>query len=285
MRFCCGGARSSSCTSQIMSLSNLASCMFRNLFGRMSMVNFLLRPCSGLPLVPFCLVLVGAALSSAPARIRPRLVWASGLCVGGVGWWFGLLAISPGLVKFLRRSPFVPPVWLRWHQDIPEVEVSAESSDKGHLKKISHFIPGGRRFYCWDQFLQTSRHEVSTTAHVQASSLRQVNWSAIRSLSDSSGACRTVTVGGTISPAWFHARDRQPFSSSCPWCPADPPVLGSWHHLGWECPCSPVASCRPPLPVLGITRRFGWSPDPYSVLPYLSQVQSALWDARYRDDR
>ena len=100
---------------------------------------------------------------------------------------------SPSLFSSRRFVEVRPWVW--GHQRIPEVEVSAESSDKSHLKKMSHLIREGWRFYCWDQFLQTSRHEVSTTAHVQASSLRQVNWSAIRSLSDSSGACRTVSYG------------------------------------------------------------------------------------------
>ena len=71
----------------------------------MSTVDFLARPCSGLPLVPCCLVLVGAVLSSAPACIQPRWVWVSDLCLGGVGWWFALLVVSPvvGMVKFLRR--------------------------------------------------------------------------------------------------------------------------------------------------------------------------------------
>ena len=74
----------------------------------MSMVDFLARPCSGLPLVPCCLVLVGVVLSSAPARIQARWVWASHLCLGGVGWWFALLVVSSvvGMVKFLgRHSP------------------------------------------------------------------------------------------------------------------------------------------------------------------------------------
>ena len=52
----------------------------------MSTVDFLAGPCSGLPLVPCCLALVGAVLSSAPARIQPRWVWASGLCLSEVGW-------------------------------------------------------------------------------------------------------------------------------------------------------------------------------------------------------
>ena len=78
----------------ILSLSKLGLCMFRSPFGHMSMVDFLARPCSGLPLVPCCLVLVGAVLSSAPAGIQPRWVWASDLCLGGIGWWFALLVVS-----------------------------------------------------------------------------------------------------------------------------------------------------------------------------------------------
>ena len=32
-------------------------------------------------------------------------MWVSDLCLGGVGWWFALLVVSPvvGMVKFLRR--------------------------------------------------------------------------------------------------------------------------------------------------------------------------------------
>ena len=66
--------------------------------------------------------------------------------------------------------------------------------------------------------------------------LRRLTWgrsscSTVRALSESCAACRTVAVGGTVSPAWFHARDGEPFSSLCPWCPA----LGSWFHVCWEC--------------------------------------------------
>ena len=77
----------------------------QNLFGRMSMIDLLVRSCSGLPLVPFCLVLVGAVLSSAPACIQLLWAWASGPCLVGVGWWFGLLVVSlvVGVVRLLRR--------------------------------------------------------------------------------------------------------------------------------------------------------------------------------------
>ena len=147
--------------------------------------------------------------------------------------------------------------WEWSHVDDPSIQVSALN--------------------CWDQFLQTSRHEISTVSHVQASDLRQVKWSAVRALSESCAACRTVAVGGTVSPAWFHARDGEPFSSSCPWCPA----LGSWFHVCWECEFSPLLASRPPTPSLGITRRFGWSPNPGPVLKYLAEVQKAIWDHRY----
>ena len=50
----------------------------------MSMVDFLARPCSGLPLVPCCLVLVG-------------------LAGGLLCWLFHVVSPVVGMVKFLRR--------------------------------------------------------------------------------------------------------------------------------------------------------------------------------------
>jgi len=200
-------------------------------------------------------------------RFRGQAFWSngSGSLVAELRKWF----------KARRFSEVRPWEWS--HVDDPSIQVSALNSDKVHLKRMSHLIREGWRFYCWDQFLQTSRHEISTVSHVQASDLRQVKWSAVRALSESCAACRTVAVGGTVSPAWFHARDGEPFSSSCPWCPA----LGSWFHVCWECEFSPLLASRPPTPSLGITRRFGWSPNPGPVLKYLAEVQKAIWDHRY----
>lgn len=200
-------------------------------------------------------------------RSRGQAFWSlrSGSPVAELRRWFQAR-------RFLEVSP-----WDWCHMDHPSIRVSAGSSDKIHLKRMNHFIREGWRFYCWDQFLQTSRHEIFTVSHVQASDLSQVRWSAVRALSASSAACRTVAVGGTVSPAWFHDRPDAPFPSGCPWCPA----LGSWFHMCWECESSPLRESRPPLPQLGIARRFGWCPDPKSVLPYLGAVQEALWDARY----
>lgn len=174
-----------------------------------------------------------------------------------------------------RFSEVAPWVWT--HCDDETIRISADCCSSPHLDRMRHLIREGWRLFCWDQFLQTSRHEISTAAHVSAAQLRAVNWATIRALSAACPASRTVAVGGTVSPAWFHSRADAPFPDRCPWCPA----LGSWVHLCWECPCSPLASSRPPVPSLGIARRFGWCPRPASVLPYLASVQSLLWEHRY----
>lgn len=80
--------------------------MFRSAFGHMSMIDLVVRPCSGLPLVSFCLALVGAVLSFAPVSVQ--LLWARApcLCLCGVGWWFGLVWLFPlGWVEGSFRRP------------------------------------------------------------------------------------------------------------------------------------------------------------------------------------
>ena len=143
-------------------------------------------------------------------RCRRQISWStlSGIPVAVLRSWF----LSH---RFLEVSP-----WVWRHRDDDSILVSAEVSDSSHLCRMRHLIREGWRFFCWDQFLQTTRREISDTAHVSASQLRQVDWDSIRSLSSSSPACRAVAVGGTVSPAWFHAQEDPPFPVTCPWCSA-----------------------------------------------------------------
>ena len=42
------------------------------------------------------------------------------------------------------------------HEDDPSIRVSSMAFDKSHLRRMSHLIREGWRFYCWDQFLHES---------------------------------------------------------------------------------------------------------------------------------
>ena len=142
-----------------------------------------------------------------------------------------------------------------------------------HIELGKHLIRDGWRLWCWDQVLHTSRHEVQGLHHTQAKDLFSLDWDLIRKVAATSAGCRTVSVGASVSPAWR--------GELCPFCHN---TLGSWQHLAWHCPASPVADLRPhPMPIKAISWRFGWDNDP-EILRYLGRVQHALWDALHRTD-
>ena len=140
-----------------------------------------------------------------------------------------------------------------------------------HIELGKHLLRDGWRLWCWDQVLHTSRHEVQDLHHTQAKDLLSLDWDLIRKVAATNAGCRTVSVGASVSPAWR--------GELCPFCHN---TLGSWQHLAWHCPASPVADLRPhPMPIKAISWRFGWDNDP-EILRYLGCVQHALWDALYR---
>ena len=199
-------------------------------------------------------------------RSRGQAIWSnvSGSPVAELRRWF-----------LDRRFREVCP-WEWCHLDDSTIRVSALSSDKSHLKRMSHFIREGWRFYCWDQVLQTSRHEITTVGHVQASDLRQVRASAVRALSEPCSACRPVAVGVLFLWRGFMPGLMRRSRRGVPGVPLSVP--GS---MRWECESSPLRASRPPIPSLGITRWFRWSPSPGPVLKVLAEVQKAVWDHRY----
>eukprot|EP00435_Cladocopium_sp_Y103_P004430 s4850_g1.t1 len=89
--------------------------------------------------------------------------------------------------RFKEAAP-----WVWFHVDDESIRISAECYARPHLDRMRHLIREGWRFFCWDRFLHTSRHEISTAAHVSAAQLRAVDWAAVRSMSASCAASRTA---------------------------------------------------------------------------------------------
>ena len=102
--------------------------------------------------------------------------------------------------------------------------------------------------------------------------IRRCDFKHLRSMMGDPG-CRSVALGATVSPACCRERP-EVVSHRCPWGPA----LGTWAHLCWLCPRSPLQGMRPAL-----LCRWGWGTKAQAnrILPYLSQVQQSIWASRW----
>ena len=113
----------------------------------------------------------------------------------------------------------------------------------------------GWRDYCWTQFLASGRHEAEDVGTVDIRAMQRCDFKHLGSLMVDHG-CRSVALGATVSPAWFRERT-EVASDRCPWCPA----LGTWDHLCWLCPESPLQGVRPAIPRCPILCRWGWGTE------------------------
>ena len=132
------------------------------------------------------------------------------------------------------------------------------------------------RFSVGTKIRASGRHEAVDLQNIFVSRFLACDWKRIRLVMQKTSA-RSVVLGATVSPAWFHDRDVDG-NSTCLWCSS----LGAWDHLCWCCPASPLE--RPVCPRDALLRRFGWlrERDPTEILNYLAQVQQMIWDHRYR---
>ena len=81
-------------------------------------------------------------------------------------------------------------------------------------------------------------------------------------------SARSVVLGATVSPAWFHDRDVDG-NSACLCCSS----LGTWDHLCCCCPASPLEHPVCPCDALlrrsvGLRKR-----DSAEILRYMARVQ------------
>ena len=138
------------------------------------------------------------------------------------------------------------------------VRVSLCSNINISLQK--HNLRNGWKIFCWKKFLASGRHEAVDLQNVPVNRVLACDWKGIRLVMHKASA-RSVVLGATVSPAWFHDRDVDG-SSACLWCSS----LGIWDHLCWCCHGSPLE--RPVYPRDALLRRFGWlrERDPTEIL-------------------
>ena len=112
-----------------------------------------------------------------------------------------------------------------------------------------HSLRNGWKIFCWNKFLASGLHEAVDLQNVPVNRVLACDWKRIRLVMHKASA-RSVVLGATVSPAWFHDRDVDG-NSACLWCSS----LGTWDHLCWCCAASPLE--RPVCPRDALLRLFG----------------------------
>ena len=161
-----------------------------------------------------------------------------------------------------------------WEEDGPwswirhDVRLSMRAN--AQLRQQLHNLRVGWRDYCWTRFLPSGRHEVEDVGMFDIRAICRCDFKHLRSMMVDPG-CRSVALGATVSPAWFRERP-EVASDRCPWCPA----LGTWAHLCWLCPQSPLQGMIPARPRCPLLCRWGWGTKAqaniwasYVGLPYM----------------
>ena len=181
----------------------------------------------------------------ASLKVEGKIVWHN-----RVGTPLGAFRCWMKTCDFGEDSP--------WSWRMSGVRVSLCGNINIDLQK--HNLRNGWKIFCWKKFLASGRHEAVDLQNVPVSRV-----------------LASVVLGATVSPAWLHDRDVDG-NSACLRCSS----LGTWDHLCWCCPASPLE--RPVCPRDALLRRFGWlhERDPTEILNYLAQVQQMIWDHRYR---
>ena len=162
-----------------------------------------------------------------------------------------------------------------WEEDGPwswirhDVRLSMRAN--AQLLQQLHNLRVGWRGYCWTRFLSPGRHYVEDAGMADIRAIRRCDFKHLRSMMVDHG-CRSV--GATVSPAWFR-ESREVASDRCPWRPG----LGTWAHLYWLCPQSPLQGMRSVIPRCPLLCRWAWGTKLQAkrILLYLSQVQKSIW--------
>ena len=156
------------------------------------------------------------------------------------------------------------------------ISLGSAASLAGNL----HVLRQGWRWWCWQRFLMSARHEIRSASldEVLIQEFLAVDWKLIRAVTCCVPEKRSVVLAAFVSNAWRAVGDPST-SRLCPWCNR----VGTFDHLVWECARSPWLVDRPPKPASGLLWRLGWltCKDDLYCLDYIARVLLSLWDMRH----
>ena len=181
------------------------------------------------------------------------------------------------LRKWLSSHGWVENSPWKWRLEDLSLNISLGSA--ASLAGNLHALRQGWRWWCWQRFLKSARHEIRSASldEVLIQDFLAVDWKLIRAAA-CEAAKRSVVLAAFVSNAWLVVADSST-SGVCPWCDR----VGSFDHLVWKCARSPLVVDRPPKPASGLLWRLGWvsCKDELCCLDYIARVLRLLWDMRH----
>ena len=176
--------------------------------------------------------------------------------------------------------------WIRddewkWHHDL-----SGSRLDFTVLRPAGnrqHDVRQTWRAWCLEHHSQSSRRDRNLECFDNGV-FKRIDWDAVRRFAASSPEARAIATGSAFSPAALRSAQNSELVDSCLWpgCRA----MGTWEHICWTCQYRPVDVEFPPQPGEYLTSRFGRpvfgaNVDIQHVHPWMTFVQSNVWDARH----